>query len=51
MTTSRAKAFSDEIHTNVWQGPAPASNLGICKYKYYPRLRLLCNKDEALQAR
>ena len=55
--TPRAKAFGDEVHTDVW-GPAPVSTIGGRKYYItftddhtrYTQLELLRTKDEAFQA-
>lgn len=55
--TPQAKAFGDEIHTDVW-GPAPISTLSGRKYYItftddhtrFTRLEILRTKDEAFQA-
>ena len=56
-TTSRAAAFGDEVHTDVW-GPAPILTSGGRKYyvtftddnSRFTRIELLRSKDEAFKA-
>jgi hypothetical protein len=56
-TTPPAKAFGDEIHTDLW-GPSPTSTIGGQRYyvtftddfSRYTNLELLKSKDQMLQA-
>jgi len=56
-TAPLASAFGEEVHTDLW-GPSPLLSLGSRKYYVtftddhtrYTQLKLLCSKDETLEA-